>query len=335
MTADRPRVFVTRTLPGGDDEGSPLARVHAAAHAEVWPEVSPPPTETLADRAHSCEALLTMLTERVDAALLNRSPRLRVVANMAVGYDNIDVDACTERGVLVTNTPGVLTDTTADMTLALLLAAARRLPEGERAVRAGEWGPWHPTWLLGHTVTGATLGIVGPGRIGQAVAERAHGFRMRVLYHGRRAVPGFPGDPVGLEDLLQRSDFVSIHVPLSEETAGMCDESFFRRMQRHAIFINTSRGGVVDQPALVRALHEGDIGGAALDVMTPEPLPPGDPLLTAPRLVVAPHLGSATEQTRTRMAHLAVDGLVAGLRRERPEHLVNPEAFEAFRERTP
>ncbi len=334
MTADRPRVFVTRELPGGDGEGSPLARVYAAAAPEVWPERTPPPGDVLLDRAAACDGLLTMLTERIDARLLDQISRLRVVANMAVGYDNIDVPACTERGVLVTNTPGVLTDATADMAFALLLAAARRLPEGEQAVRQGTWGAWHPSWLLGHAVTGATLGIVGPGRIGQAVAERAQGLRMRVLYHGRRAVPGFPGDPVGLEDLLQRSDFVSIHVPLSDETAGMCDESFFRRMQRHAIFINTSRGGAVDQPALVRALHEGEIGGAALDVMSPEPLPADDPLLEAPRLVLAPHLGSATEETRTRMAHLAVDGLVAGLRGEQPEHLVNPEAFEAFRERT-
>lgn len=271
-----------------------------------------------------------MLTERVDATLLDAAPRLRVVANMAVGYDNIDVPACTEHGIAVTNTPGVLTDATADMTWALLLAAARRLPEGERAVRAGTWGPWNPTWLLGRRVSGATLGIVGPGRIGAAVARRAAGFGMTVLYHGRREVAGFPGEPVSLDTLLSRSDFVSMHVPLTAETVGMCDAGFFARMRPDAIFVNTTRGGVVDQAALLAALRDGAIGGAALDVTTPEPLPSDDPLLTAPNLVVAPHLGSATEETRTRMAALAVDSLLAVLDPaggRRPEHLVNADVW--------
>jgi glyoxylate reductase len=268
-----------------------------------------------------------MLTDRVDGDLLDACPRVRIVANMAVGYDNIDVAACTARGVLVTNTPGVLTDTTADMTWALLLAAARRLPEGERAVREGAWGPWAPTWLLGQRVTGATLGIIGPGRIGAAVARRAAAFEMRVLYHGRRPHADFPGEYVSLDGLLTRSDYVSIHTPLTAETSEMCDDAFFARMQPHAIFVNTARGGVVDQAALARALRDGVIGGAALDVTTPEPLPVDDPLLDAPHLVIAPHLGSATEETRTRMADLAVDGLLAGLTGQRPQHLVNPDAL--------
>lgn len=322
-----PRVFVARGLPGGVEAGSPLHRLLQAADVDIWEGAAPPPADALRERAATAEGLLPMLTDRVDGDLLDVCPRIRVVANMAVGYDNIDVAACTARGVLVTNTPGVLTDTTADMTWALLLAAARRLPEGERAVREGAWGPWAPTWLLGQRVTGATLGIIGPGRIGAAVARRAAAFEMRVLYHGRQPHADFPGECVSLDDLLARSDYVSIHTPLTAETTGMCDDAFFARMQPHAIFVNTARGGVVDQAALARALRDGVIGGAALDVTTPEPLPVDDPLLDAPHLVIAPHLGSATEETRTRMADLAVDGLLAGLRGERPQHLVNPDAL--------
>ncbi len=325
----RPRVFVARVLPGGDRPESPLARLRDAAEVDLWTGDTPVPPQTLRERAADADGLLAMLTDRIDAALLDACPRLRVVANLAVGYDNIDVPACSARGVAVTNTPGVLTDATADMTWALLLAAARRLSEGERAVREGTWGTWRPGWLLGYRVTGATLGIVGPGRIGAAVARRAQAFEMRVRYAGRGPRPGFPGEHVTLDELLATSDFVSVHVPLTPDTAGMCDEAFFAKMQPHAIFVNTARGGVVDQPALVRALHAGTIGGAALDVMTPEPLPPDDPLLVAPNLTVAPHLGSATEETRTRMAHLAVDGLIAILAGERPAHLVNADALLA------
>ena len=322
-----PRVFVTRTLPGS----APLERLRAAATPEVWPLDRPPTADEVAECAAGCAGLLTMLTERVDTALLDRRPEVRVVANMAVGYDNIDVAAATERGVLVTNTPGVLTETTADLAFALLLGAARRLPDGERAVHEGAWGPWHPTWMLGREIHGTTLGIVGPGRIGTAVARRAAGFGMRVLYHGRRDAAGFPGERVDLGALLTTSDFVSVHVPLSAETEGMFGAEAFARMQPHAIFVNTARGGVVDQAALRDALVRGEIGGAALDVTTPEPLPPDDPLLEAPNLLVTPHLGSATGATRERMAELAVDGLLAGLAGERPKHLVNPEAWERRR----
>ncbi|MEZ4504134.1 MAG: D-glycerate dehydrogenase [Dehalococcoidia bacterium] len=321
---DTPRVLVTRTLPGS----APLERLRSAADVEVWPETLPPPADELARRAAGCSGLLTMLTERVDATLLEAAPDVRVVANMAVGFDNIDVAAATERGVLVTNTPDVLTETTADLAFALLLASARRLGEGAAAVRDGSWGPWHPTWLLGREVTGATLGIVGPGRIGRAVAERAAGFGMTVLYHGRREVPGFPGEAVSFGALLERSDFVSIHAPLTEATTNLFDADAFGRMRRGATLINTSRGGLVDQVALADALHRGHLAAAALDVTTPEPLPTDDPLLDAPNLIVTPHVGSATERTRERMAELAVDGLLAGLAGERPRHLVNPEAWE-------
>jgi lactate dehydrogenase-like 2-hydroxyacid dehydrogenase len=325
--SERPRVLVTRSLPGDE----PAARLRSAAEVDLWREDDPPPPEELLRRAEGCHGLLTMLTERVDAALLDAAPTVRVVANMAVGYDNIDVEAATERGVLVTNTPDVLTETTADLAFALLLASARRLAEGQVAVREGQWGPWHPTWLLGRDANGATLGIVGPGRIGTATARRAAGFGMTVLYCGHREVADFPGTRVTLEELLERSDFVSVHAPLTEETQHLFDAGAFARMKPGSTLVNTARGGIVDQVALAEALRGGQLAAAALDVTTPEPLPPDDPLLDAPNLLVTPHIGSATERTRERMASLAVDGLLAGLAGERPRHLVNAEAWEVRR----
>lgn len=324
--ADRPRVFVSRVLPGGDAPDSPIGRLRAAAEVDVWPGNDPPPPVELRVRLGQADGALVMLTERIDAALLDAAPRLRVVSNLAVGVDNIDVPACTARGVMVTNTPGVLDETTADMAFALLLAAARRLQEGERAIRQGEWGQWHPAWMLGHQVSGSTLGIVGPGRIGTAVARRALGFAMRVLYHGRSEAPDFPGERVPLSELLAKSDFVSMHVPLTEQTARMCDAGFFAAMKPTAIFVNTARGGVVDQDALIEALRSGQIAGAALDVMTPEPMAPGHPLLGAPHLVVTPHLGSATQSARAGMAHAAAGGLLGVLAGDTPANVLNPDA---------
>jgi glyoxylate reductase len=329
MTVARPAVFVSRVLPGSE----PLARLKADTDVEVWPGVDPPPRDDFRAAARTCDGVLTMITDEVDAGFLDACPTVRAVANMAVGYDNIDVAAASKRGVLVTNTPGVLTEATADLAFALLLAAARRLPEGEAAIREGRWGEWHPTWMLGVELSGSTLGIVGPGRIGAAMARRGLAFGMRVIYYGRHETPDFPGDFADLDELYATSDFISVHVPLTEETTGMFDADAFARMQPQAIFINTARGGVVDQAALQAALEAGEIGGAALDVFTPEPLPPDDPLLEAPNLVITPHLGSATEATRARMAGLAVDGLLAALAGRRPEHLVNPEALEAARAR--
>jgi glyoxylate reductase len=321
------RVLVSRRLPSD----AALARLldEPGLDVEVWPGGAPPTAAELADLAAPCAGLLTMLTERLDAELLDHCPGLRVVANMAVGLDNVDVEAATARGVLVTNTPGVLTEATADLTFALLLAAARRLPEGAAAVHEGRWGSWQPDWLLGRELHGATLGIIGPGRIGAAVARRAQGFGMAVLYHGRREAPGFPGRRASWGDLLAEADVVSAHVPLTTETERMFNAAAFAAMRPGAIFVNTARGGVVDQQALRAALVSGHLGGAALDVTTPEPLSPDDALLTAPNLLVLPHLGSATGETRARMAELAVDGLLAGLRGERPEHLVNPAAWGA------
>ncbi len=247
-----------------------------------------------------------MLTDRIDAELLDRCPRLRVVSTYAVGFDNIDVAAAHARSIAVGHTPGVLTDATADLAFALLLAAARLVGEGERAVRDGSWGIWRYDWLAGADVAGTTLGIVGHGQIGQAVAHRARGFDMEVLWTGSSG--GLP-----LAELLARSDHVSLHCPLTPATRHLIDADALGRMKRTATLVNTARGAVVDPAALRAALIAGGIAAAGLDVTDPEPLPPDDPLLDAPHLIVTPHIGSATVRTRTRMAELAVENLLAGL----------------------
>jgi lactate dehydrogenase-like 2-hydroxyacid dehydrogenase len=250
----------------------------------------------------------------VDAELLAAAPELRAVSVMAVGVDNVDLEACAARGVRVGNTPGVLTETTADLAFALLLAAARRVVEGEAAVRAGEWTTWEPAGFLGEEVHGATVGVVGTGRIGSAVARRAEGFGMRVLGAGSSS-----GD---LHELLAESDFVSLHVPLTAATRGLIGERELRSMKPTAILVNTARGQVVDTDALVRALREGWIAGAALDVTDPEPLPAEHPLLATGRALVTPHIGSASRRTRELMASMAADNLLAALRGERMPHPV-------------
>ena len=292
------RVFVTRELPF-----PALDRLRAVHDVDVWPERLPPAPEELRAAAARAEGLLTMLTDRVDAELVAAAPRMRAIANLAVGTDNIDVDAAEARGVAVGNTPDVLTDATADLAFALLLAAARRLQLAAAEVRAGAWVSWEPAHALGADVTGATLGIVGWGRIGQAVARRAAGFGMEVI-HSR---------PTPLDELLERADFVSLHVPLTDDTRHLIGAEQLRRMKPTAMLVNTARGGVVDQAALREALRSGEIAGAALDVTEPEPLPPDDPLLDAPNLLVVPHIGSATVRTRARMADMAVDNLLAAL----------------------
>jgi glyoxylate reductase len=292
------RCFVTRKLPGGG-----VDRLRAEHDVEVWPERTAPPRERLLEAAAGAEGLLTTLEDRVDRELLDAAPSLRAVANYAVGTDNIDIDAATARGVAVGNTPDVLTETTADLAWALLMAGARRLGEAERFVRAGEWKHWDPNAFLGIDVHGATLGVVGFGRIGQAVARRASGFGMEVL-HTR---------DTELDDLLARSDFVSLHRPLTPATRGMIGARELGLMKPHAVLVNTGRGELVDTDALVQALHAGEIGGAALDVTDPEPLPGDHPLLSAPGVTVVPHIGSASGQTRAAMADMAVDNLLAAL----------------------
>jgi glyoxylate reductase len=295
------RVFVTRQLPF-----PALDRLRDEHDVDVWPEAGPPPPEALRERAADAAGLLTMLTDRVDAELLDAAPRLRAIANLAVGTDNIDLDAAAERGIPVGNTPDVLTDATADLAIALLLALTRRLPEGQARVREGRWGTWQPAEDLGNDLAGATLGIVGWGRIGQAVAKRAEAFGMRVIHSSRSS--GVP-----LEELLASSDAVSLHTPLSPDTQHLIDAAALAAMKPTAHLINTARGGVVDQAALREALRAGTIAGAALDVTDPEPLPADDPLLEAPNLIVVPHIGSATAGTRARMAAMAVENLLAAL----------------------
>jgi glyoxylate reductase len=296
------RCFVTRQLPG-----SALTRVAAEHDVDVWPERLPPSYEQLTERTEGVEGLLCLLTDRIDAGLIDRARDLKVISNYAVGYDNIDVAAAAARGIPVGNTPDVLTDATADLAFALLMAAARRIPEEAVAVREGRWLPWEPGQNLGADVHGTTLGLVGHGRIAEAVARRAEGFEMRVLHTDSSS------DQAALDALLHDSDFVSLHVPLTPETRHLIDADALAKMKPTAILINTARGGIVDQRALAQALHDGAIAGAALDVTEPEPLPPDDPLLRAPNLTVVPHIGSATRTARERMADLAVDNLLAGL----------------------
>jgi glyoxylate reductase len=306
------RVFVTRHLPG-----NALDRLTAQHDVEVWPERLPPPRAELLARAPELEGLLSLLTDPVDAELIEAAPRLRAISNYAVGVDNVDVEAATARGIPVGNTPDVLTESTADLALALLLGIARRLAEGEAFVRAGEWRTWEPGLMLGRDLHGATVGIVGYGRIGQAVGRRLEGFGCELLTANR---------PAELDDLLDRSDFVTLHCPLTPATRGLIDQAALRRMKPTAYLVNTARGPIVDTDALVRALHAGELAGAALDVTDPEPLPAGHPLLDAPNLLVVPHVGSATVATRERMANMAVDNLLAGLAGEPMPNQVTPRA---------
>jgi glyoxylate reductase len=295
------RVFVTRRLPG-----PALDRLRAAHEVDIWEQRLPPTPEQLRAGVRTAQGLLALLTDRVDAALIEQAPQLQAIANYAVGYDNIDLAAARARGIAVGNTPDVLTDATADLTFALLLAAARRLPEAMADAHAGEWITWEPGRHLGASVAGATLGIVGMGRIGHAVAQRAGGFGMEVIHTGR------PGG-TRLEDLLERSDFVSLHCPLTSQTLHLIDATALARMRPSAILINTARGPIIDQVALRDALAAGTIAGAALDVTDPEPPSQDDPLLTAPNLILTPHIGSATHAARQQMAQLAVENLMAAL----------------------
>ncbi len=321
-----PRVFVTRRLPG-----EALERLAARVTLRVWPDPLPPPRDVLLAEAREAHGLITLLTDRVDEELLAQAPHLRVVSNVAVGHDNIDVAACNARRIPVGHTPGVLTETTADFAFALLMGLARRVAEADAYVRAGHWRTWEPGLLLGTDLHGATLGLVGLGAIGAAMARRARGFGMRVLYVSRHARPDLEAAlgvvRVDKGRLLTESDFISLHVPLNAGTRHWLGRAEFAAMKPGALLVNTARGPVVDQAALVESLERGHLGGAALDVTDPEPLPPDSPLLRLPRVLLAPHIASASHTTRGRMASMAVDNLMAALQGHRLPHCVNREFF--------
>ena len=308
----KPKVYVTRHLP--EVAWSELV---VACDVEIWDEEFPPSYELITQQIEDKDGLICLLTDKIDPNLMDHAPNLKVISQVAVGYDNIDVAAATERTIAIGNTPGVLTDATADFAFALLMAAARRIGEAIDYVRAGKWQTWGLTLLLGQEIHGATLGIIGMGRIGQAVAKRARGFDMKILYHSADRLPDVE-ETLGAEyrefdELLQEADFVSLHVTLTEETRGLIDSRALGLMKRTAVLINTARGPVVDPDALYWALKNGQIAAAALDVTDPEPLPADDKLLDLPNLIVAPHIASATIASRNLMAQMAVQNCIAGV----------------------
>jgi glyoxylate reductase len=311
-----PRVFVTRLIP---DKG--LDMVRQVAGVEVWQDPLPPPYETLLQKVTGLDALLCLLTDKIDANLMDAiGPQVKVISQMAVGFDNIDVPAATARGIPIGNTPGVLTDTTADFAWALLMAAARRVVEGDKFTRAGQWKTWGPVDFLGF------------GRIGQGLAKRAQGFDMRLLYFDTQRYPEaeqtYGAQFVAMDTLLRESDFVSLHTVLSKETYHLMDDARLQLMKPSGILINTSRGPVVDPAALYRALASGTIAYAALDVTEPEPIKLDDPLLTLANIIIAPHIASASFQTRDKMAMMAAANLIAGLHGERLPNCVNPQVYD-------
>ena len=324
----RPRVFVTRVIP---DEG--LDPVREACEVDLWTEELPPPRDELLRRVAGVDGLLSLLTDAVDDELLDAAgAQLKVVSNFAVGFDNIDVEACTRRRIPAGNTPGVLTETTADLAFALLMAAARRIPEGVDHVRDGRWLTWGPMLLMGVDVHGATLGIVGFGRIGREMARRAGGFGMRILYQDVHPATAEDEAQLGarrveMDELLRESDFISLHVNLTDETHHLIDADALRAMKPTAVLVNTSRGPVVDPDALESALRGGEIFAAGLDVTDPEPLPSDHPLVALPNCIVVPHIASASRVTRGKMAAMAAANLLSGVRGERLPTPINPEVY--------
>ena len=320
-----PRVFVTRELPG--DQFAAL-RSDPQFQLDIWPGDFPPPREDLLDRVRGIDGLLCLITDRIDAAVLAAAgAQLRVVSQMAVGVDNVDVAACTARGIPVGNTPGVLTETTADIAWALILAAARRVVESAEFVKRGDWKTWGPLLMAGVDVHDRTLGVVGFGQIGQAVARRAQGFGMRTLYWNRTPRPEraaqLGAQLRSLDQLLAESDFVSLNVALTDDTHHLINAAALANMQPGAILINTARGPIVDEAALADALRDGRIAGAGLDVTEVEPIDPASPLLTMNNVVVLPHIGSASLATRAKMADIAVANLRAALADQPMPHRVN------------
>lgn len=309
---DKPQILITRKVAQ-----PAIERLEMTGNITIWPDREPPPQETLMEMARDCDALLCLLTDRIDEDFLVAAPRLRVVSTMSVGYEHIDLEGCKKRGILVGHTPGVLTETTADFTMALILCIARRIPEAVDFARSGNWRTWEPGLLLGQDLGHSTIGIIGMGRIGQAVARRVLAFDSDLLYHDTNRDLMIEHDLklkyVPINDLLALSDIVTLHVPLTETTLHLIGQSQLDTMKPTAILINTSRGPVVHTIALLQALREGKIAAAGLDVTDPEPLPPDHPLYQLPNCLITPHIASAGAATRTKMAHMAVDNLIAGL----------------------
>lgn len=320
----KPKVYITRHIP---EQG--LNMIFAACDAQVWPDENPPPHEILIEKVRGINGLLCLLNDSIDGEIMDAAgPELKIISNYAVGYDNIDIQAATERDILVGNTPGILTETTADLAFTLIMAAGRRIVEAGDYIRAGKWKTFKPEALLGQDIYGSTLGIIGMGRIGAAVAERARGFDMKVICFDRNVQPqkmAIVGVEMrhSLDDLLAEADFVSLHVPLTTETYRLIDSAALAKMKHTAILVNTSRGQVVDSDALYEALHSGQITYAALDVTDPEPLPSGHKLLSLPNCLVVPHIGSASVATRSRMSVMAAENLIAGISGGVPPHIVN------------
>jgi glyoxylate reductase len=330
MTA-KPKVYITRRIPAAG-----LDVILAQCDAEVWPGDLPPSYDTIRQKITGCEGLVSLLTDRVDAALLDSAPKLKVVSNYAVGFNNIDIPTATARGICVGNAPGVLTDATADMAFCLLIGAARRLVDGHDYGRAGKWKTWEPMGHLGQDLAGRTLGVIGMGRIGFALARRCRlGWDMQVLYHdvyrNDRAEAELGAESVDLDTLLAQADFVSVHTDLNEKTRGLFNRDTFRKMKRSVVFVNTARGPIVVEADLIEALKAGTIFAAGLDVTDPEPPAPGSPLYGVPNLIVAPHIASATVGTRNAMADICARNLLAGLRGEALPAWVNPDVADKRR----
>lgn len=328
----KPKVFVTREMP---ERG--LRIIEERFDAEVWRDYAPPPKSKIIEKAAKVDAFATLLSDKIDAEVFDAAPNLKIVSQIAVGFDNIDVIEATKRGIYVTNTPGVLTETTADFAWALLMAVARRVVEADRYVRTGKWKVgWHPMMLQGRDLYGATLGIVGLGRIGSAIAKRAKGFDMKVLYYDVIRRPDLEKEYgmqfTDVDALFQNADFVTINVPLTKQTHHLVDEKRLKSMKKTAYLVNNARGPVVDEKALYEALKEGWIAGAALDVFEQEPTSVQNPLLNLNNVVVAPHISSASYETRSKMAEMVAENLVDFFEGKTPPNLVNPEVVKIKKE---